>query len=252
MVRGFSFLLVSLGVLGAVLWGRDRISALQFVVPGDAGTVLYATTFDSGRFADDWFQTERLGGSIEVADDALQLTLGERTPGRERLLSTNQYLFRDFDLRVDAAAVAGPLNNSYGVVFRRLDERTYYLFYVSSDGYYSVWRETPQQVIKLSDWIASDVVQQGIDGEVNRLRVVAEGDTFRFFVNGEALDLCIPTNPDGESTMSGGECVGGSMQQTLVDDTIPYGAPGVAIETILDGGMSVMFDNVMLLPVSES
>lgn len=252
MGRGLSFLLVSVVALGAVLWGRERVDSLEFVVPADAAPVLYATTFDDGRFASDWFQTERRGGVSAVTDDALQLTFNERTPGRERLLSTNQYLFRDFDLQVDAAAVAGPLNNSYGVVFRRLNEQTYYLFYVSSDGYYSVWRETPQQVIKLSDWIASDAVNQGIEGEVNRLRVVAEGDTFGFFVNGTALEVCIPDDSSGESTISGGECVGGSMQPTLVDDVIPYGAPGVAIETIVDGGMSVIFDNVVLLPPSSS
>ena len=245
-------MLVSVAVLGAVLWGRGQADSLEFIVPQDAAPVLYATTFDDGQFTSDWFQTERRGGVSAITDDALVLTFDERTPGRERLLSTNQYLFRDFDLQVDASVTAGPLNNSYGVVFRRLNEQTYYLFYVSSDGYYSVWRETPQQVIKLSDWIASDAVNQGVDGQTNRLRVVAERDTFRFFVNETALEVCIPDDPTGESTMSGGECIGGTLQPTLVDDTIPYGAPGVAIETILDGGMSVTFDNVVLLPPSTS
>lgn len=252
MGRGLVFLLASVVILGAVLWGRGRFDRLEFIVPEDAGAVLYATTFDDGRFASDWFQVERLGAVSRVTDDALRLSFDDQTPGRERLLSTNQYLFQDFDLRVEAAAVEGPLNNSYGLVFRRLDEQTYYLFYVSSDGYYSVWRETPQQVIKLSDWIASDVVNQGVEGAVNQLRVVANGDTFQFFVNGNALDLCIPDDPAGESTVSGGVCVGGAMQPTLVDDTIPHGAPGVAIETILDGGMSVIFDNVVVLPASSS
>jgi len=251
-MKGTLFLACSVGLLCLAWWGRGREDTLRFVIPHDASPVLYATTFARQQAGDDWALQARRGGTVEVTQEALELTLDPQTPGRVRLLSTQRWLFEDFDLQADAAATDGPLNNSYGVVFRRLNENTYYLFYVSSDGYYSVWRETPEQIIKLSDWIQSDAVEQGTDGAVNALRVVARGDTFQFYVNGQPLSVCIPDDRSGESTMSGGECVAGQLQPSLMDDTIPYGAVGVAVETILEGGMAATFDNIVVMPVEAS
>ncbi|MEM6529660.1 MAG: hypothetical protein AAF653_15280 [Chloroflexota bacterium] len=249
-MRRYLLLILSIVFLLFVLLLRSNEDGLRYVVPNRPAAVLYATTFDDGMFGADWSQQDRTGGTVEVADDALSLTFAEVVPRRERLRSTTTYLFSDFDYSVDAAATAGPLNNSYGVVFRQFDEQTYYLFMVSSDGFYSVWRELPQGFIALSTWIPSEAINQGVDGETNRLRVTAQGDTFRFYVNNEPLLLCIPDDPDGESTYTT-ECIGGTMQETLTDDNIPVGGLGVAIETIIDGGMAAQFDNAVVVGVPE-
>lgn len=251
-MRRWWFLVVSLLFLGFVLVLRQFQDALRFVVSPDAGAVLYATTFTDGRFAEHWSAQDRRGGTISFDDHALRLTFDEFVPSQSLLRSINRYPFSDFDLQVTAQALTGPLDNSFGIVFRQLDDQTYYLFYISSDGYYSVWRETPAERFALSTWIPTEAINQGADGSTtNTLRVVAEGNIFRFFVNDEPLQLCIPDLPDGESTYTT-ECVDGTMQPTLSDDTIPYGRIGVAIETLRDGGMTVQFDDVLLRSLSDS
>ena len=251
MGRRWIALPASIVLLLLVLWLRRNTDQMRFVVPSAAREVLYATTFDGTTYTGDWSQSTQSGGSITTDDDQLNLTFVEFVTARNLLRSTTPYLFRDFDYRVQAAANAGPLNNSYGVVFRQQDDATYYLFYVSSDGFYSVWRETPAGRIALSTWIPSEAINQGVNGETNTLRVVAQGDTFRFFINTEPVMLCVPDDPGGESTYSLGECVGGTMQETLTDATIPYGALGVVIETLEDGGMSAAFDSAVVLGPSS-
>ncbi len=246
MGRRWIALPASIVLLLLVLWLRRNTDQMRFIVPSGARDVLYATTFDAPDYTGDWSPEAQRGADITTDGDQLSLSFAEFVPDGNLLRATTPYLFRDFDYRVQAAATGGPLNNSYGVVFRQLNRDTYYLFYISSDGYYSVWRETPAARFALSAWIPSDAINQGVDGEANTLRVVAEGDTFRFFINGEPVEVCVPDDPGGESTYTT-ECVGGSMQPSLVDDTIPHGALGVVIQPLEDGGMSGVFDDAVVL-----
>lgn len=249
-MRRLLYPIVSLLLLAVVLWLRGQADRMRFVVPNNAADVLYASTFAN---AADWEQQDRRGYVIDRAQERLTLTIeevvfmAEDTP--DSLRSTLPYLFENFDYRVETSALEGPLDNSFGVVFRQADDETHYYFLISSDGYYSVWRKVagfpPQE---LSAWIPSDAIVQGVDGETNTLRVVGQGDEFRFFVNGEPLLLCIPNNPDGLSTYSGGECVGGEMRDTLVDDTIPDGKLGVIVNPLAPGQLSVAFDDALVLP----
>ncbi len=254
-MRRFGLLIGATVFLGVVWWLRGNTDVLTFVVPTNR-EVLYATTFTDGVFLADWSTEDRRGYVSELVDEQLQLTIEEAVflaPGTPNALrATMQYPLRDFDYRVEATALEGPLNNSFGVVFRQLDPQTYYIFYISSDGYYSVWRETPAGRIALSNWIPTDAVNQGTDGVTNRVRVVAQGSEFVFFVNDTPLPLCVPDAPSGESTYieATATCVDGTMQPTLTDNTIPYGKIGVIVTPFVSGQLSVAFDNpVVLRPI---
>ncbi len=249
-MRRVMFLLGSVVLLGVVWWLRGSTDALRFVVPGNA-PVLYATTFGNGALLEDWSQQDRRGYITDISDEALSLTIEEvvfiAEANPEALRATNRYLFQDFDYRVQATANEGPVDNSFGVVFRQLDEETYYLFLISSDGFYSVWRQLPGVPLReLSTWIESDAIAQGI-GAANAVRVTAQGADFQFYVNGEQLPVCIPDNPDGTSTFTGGECIDGAMLTTLTDDNIPYGKLGVIVSPFAPGQLTVTFDNVVVL-----
>ncbi len=255
-MRRYSLLVIAVVLLG-VVWGvRRNPEALAFVVPAN-GDVLYATTFTDGTLLMDWSTEDRRGYVSELIDERLQLTIQEAVflaPGRpDALRATMRYPLRDFDYRVETTVLEGPLNNSFGVVFRQLDPQTYYIFYISSDGYYSVWREAPAGRIALSTWIPTDAVNQGTDSVTNQLRVVAEGDEFAFFVNDTSLPLCVPDDPEGESTYveSTSTCVEGSMQPTLTDATIPHGKIGVIVNPFASGQLSVAFDNPVVLSPPE-
>jgi hypothetical protein len=94
--------------------------------------------------------------------------------------------FADFRLAVDAAQVTGPDDNEYGVQVRMSDNRHFYRFSVSGDGYYRVVKlDGEEQTILGNDWTQAEAIQMGM--AVNRLEVICRGTTLTFRVNGELL-----------------------------------------------------------------
>ncbi|MBZ0301897.1 MAG: hypothetical protein K8J31_19265 [Anaerolineae bacterium] len=240
--------IILLLALAATLIVLTNLSALMadwhYVVTGEPGEVLYATGFDDRL--DDW---ERYDGrlSAQMADSALRIDVGA---SQSLPFSTSRFYFGDFDLTVRARPLAGPLDNGYGVIFRAQDSRNYYVFLISSDGYYQVRRALDGQPKVLSDWIPSTLIVQGLDAD-NELRVVAQGETFQFFVNGQALELCIPDDPDAVSTYAD-QCIQGQMLPELVDDAIDRGQIGVIAQALDEPGVAVEFDNVRVFSPEAS
>lgn len=237
-------------ILLALLRINSQAIDWHYVLAGDPGDVLYTATFDD--LIDDWKQYE---GRMQANVANGVLILQSSTTGAGSYSEVRQY-FGDFDLRVEARAVGGPLNNGYGVIFRLQDkgnesfaDDSYYLFLVSSDGYYQVRRVVDGNDRELSAWIPSDLVNIGVgpDAASNWLRVIAQGDQFRFFVNGQPVQLCVPDRPDGISTYDdiNGICLG-QMQDVLVDDNIGYGQIGVGIQSFDEPGVVVEFDNILI------
>lgn len=239
--------LIILAAPAAILIILNRLSPMiaewHYVVPATPGEVLYAATFDDVA---DW---ELYGGrlSAQVADGALRVVVDEVD---SLPYSAAAPYFSDFDLRVQSQAVAGPLDNGYGVIFREQGPDNYYLFLISSDGYYQARREVDGMEKTLSEWIPSPLVNQGL-GAINEIRVVARGDTFQFYINGELVELCIPNDPDGVSTYAD-SCIDGQMLPELVDDSIAEGRLGVIAVAFDEPGVEVDFDNVLVFgPASE-
>ena len=238
------------------LLSRSVASWQHTVVSAAPGTLIYAATFDGGSsdgFNADW---QQYGGrnSAEVLDGQMQVTVGEVQAG---VYSVATPYFGDFDLRVEAQTIAGPVDNGYGIVFRLQDkdnntpdDDSYYLFEISADGWYRLMRvidgSTPEII---SDWIESPLINQGL-GAVNRLRVVARGNQFQFSINDQPIVLCIPNDPNAISTIHPltGECMEGAMLDTLTDNMIPSGQIGVSAQSTLMGGVGVLaaFDNVVI------
>lgn len=238
-MRRFLFLLFLCIVLAATIALSRSLADWYYVVPSEPGKLLYIATFDG--FLEDWELSE---GQIsaQAVDGKMRIEVG--APNRLPYAPTRIY-FSDFDLTVDATPVAGPLNNGYGVVFRLRDPQNYYMFLVSSDGYYQVQQQIDGATRIISDWIASDLVKQGLD-VTNQLRVVAQGADFQFYINGELLELCVPDNPDAKSTFFDGECLDGQMVSTLTDPAFTVGRFGVIAESFDEPGVVVDFDNVIV------
>jgi len=94
--------------------------------------------------------------------------------------------FADFHLTIDAAQVAGPDDNEYGVQVRMGDNRHFYRFSVSGDGYYRVVKlDGEEQTILGNDWTQAEAIQMG--KSVNRLEVICRGTSMVFRVNGKLL-----------------------------------------------------------------
>ncbi|HOU13267.1 MAG TPA: protein kinase [Anaerolineae bacterium] len=89
----------------------------------------------------------------------------------------------DFYLTVDARRVSGPLDASYGLVFRHSDGN-YYLFSIRDDGFFhfNLWYDFTWRAV--IDWTGTLAIRPGA---VNQLAVLAEGTRFTFSINGEQV-----------------------------------------------------------------
>lgn len=248
-MRRFRFLLLSMVLFVAAYAVNRLVANWHYVIPVEAGKVAYIATFDG--FREDWNLSEGQLKSQIVDPGVLRISVGDTDslPFAE----ANPH-FGDFDLRAQATAVEGPLNNGYGLIFRLQnkdntspDDDSFYLFMVSSDGYYQLVRSIEGEAREVSTWIPSPIVNTGI-GATNFLRVVAQGSQFQFYVNGQPALLCLPDDPNARSTYNeiSGECQDGKMLDTLTDTSIPNGQIGVAAQSFDEAGVVIEFDNLVI------
>ena len=152
-------------------------------------------------------------GALHFAIDDLD-TIAWSTPKDKR--------FGDFVLDVDALQVAGPNDNTYGVIFRYQDDRNFYRLDISGDGYFAVFKRKDGVWTKVQDYAETPAVRQG--NATNHLQVIAKGNQFTCSVNGETV-------------------------KTFSDGDFPAGNIGVTAGTLFDNaGVQIAFDN---LKVSE-
>ena len=237
---------VTLVLILAAMFQLSRLAGnWHYIVPASTGELLYATGFDGD--SPDWLQTAGQTASAQSVDGSMRLEIN--TLGG--LSATASPYFGDFDVTVETWVEAGVFdgnnNNAYGIIFRQWDARNFYAFLVSSDGSYRLRSVVDGQIRPLSDWISTDAIDQEI-GALNTLRVVGQGDRFRFYINGQRMLLCVPNDPNAISTMFRGECLQGSLVDTLTDDSVRYGRLGVYAE--LDRGQEtgvvIHFDNFIV------
>ena len=275
--------------LSLVLLGANLIYAAiadrETLLKGASGELLYAAAFDG--FTDEWdlYQGQQsatiLEGRLELGISAAQTASWSATLPR----------FADFDITVQATALAGPVDNAFGIVFRMqsIDEEgcdlpavifcgidsylplvgaairqiidpgghsgntRYYAFFISSDGYYSVRKIENGVEAALSAWIASPLVNLDLHSQ-NAIRVIGRGSQFQFFINGKQAMLCIPDDPKAVSTYSNGECIEGTMQPVLHDNSMATGQLGVIAGATQTGGggLNVQFDNVIVFSPADN
>lgn len=96
--------------------------------------------------------------------------------------SYSDYRVADFLLEVNTTHVAGPLNNSFGVMFRLVNNHDFYGFFISSNGYFQVIKQIHDQIDSSVPWTRSIAIHPG-RANSNKLSVLAIGDQFTFLVN---------------------------------------------------------------------
>jgi len=235
-------------VLALLFFIRQQVENWHYVVGGAPGQLLYVSAFDDPS-ASDWQQYEGRVAA-QIADGRVIVSNGV---SNNVAFSISEPHFADFDLRAEAQAVSGPLDNGYGVIFRYRDPENFYLFLVSSDGFYQVTRVLDGMQRELSAWADSPVIRQGLN-EANYLRVAARGDQFAFYINNERVQLCIPSDPEAISTYRTGlGCIGGTMEDTLTDSSLPIGQVGVVAMSLGEPDVEAAFDNLIVFsPEAEA
>lgn len=246
--RGFVLPIVLLVLLFGVNALYTPASQWEQPLTGTAGDLLYAAGFDG--FTEEWQQSTGRDSHV-IADGKLRVSVDVES--LNSVYSAARPLFTDFDVSVNLTLVDSPEDNDGAGVIFRLQEvttrctlplvvlcqfvpvpadrtRLGYMFLISDNGYYSLWRsEADGTIAKVTVWHNGEgIINTGI-GATNRLRVVGRGDRFQFSINGSPLELCIPFAGD-EPTGNARDCQG---ERTLVwqDNTYAAGKLGVVVNS---------------------
>lgn len=195
------------------------------VPPGPGGAELLADDF-SDPAAHQWdIFTDDPDLSAEQVNGQLQLTVNTPDERTWSVLQDDVAVYEDLALEVDASAVAGPTDNSYGLVFRYADRFNYYAFDISSDGWYQLLvrqgsSEEDAALRKLVDWTQSDQIRTGLN-QINRVGVVARGNQISVLINGQTVNQ-------------------------VTDATHARGRVGVIAGSFGETGVQVAFDNLVV------
>ena len=165
-------------------------------------------------------------GQTSIVDESLLIEINE--PGTMQFATLEDPLFTDFDLSVDARVLEGDPQGSFGVLFRVQDPTQFYRFEITGDGLSMVERRNADGswTRLIEDWTATPAINQGV-GASNQLRVIAVGPTLSFYVNGVLL-------------------------HRIQDGQYKAGAIALDAGTFGQGGLRVVFDNIIVQPVGGS
>jgi hypothetical protein len=100
--------------------------------------------------------------------------------------------FDEVQIDLDVRHIAGTDNvSAAGLVFRLVDGNNLFAFLVSPVGMYRIYRSDAGTWTSLAGWTSSTAINKGV--ATNHLRVVANGSSFSFFVNGTEVETLTDT-----------------------------------------------------------
>lgn len=137
---------------------------------------------------DDWEFYEEDTRSVRVdEDDEVYLIEVENTEDSSFLWGQDSREFSDVVIQVDTDQLSREENNGYGIICRAEPDNTGngYIFYISGDGFVSIFLNNGDDSEFLSEWESSDAINQGRDE--NTITVVCVGEYLGFYVNGELV-----------------------------------------------------------------
>jgi hypothetical protein len=176
---------------------RLLVDPAQPVKPaGATGRVLFSDDFSAPTSG--WNQVTAASGESIYLDGAYRIFVNEPNvdiwskPGKS---------FQDVRVEVDAYKVGGERDNRFGVLCRAVDDDSFYIFIISSDGYYGIGLIDGQeyQLLGKDALEPSEAIRQG--SASNHIRADCVGDTLTLTVNGVQLaqvqDSRFPTGDVG-------------------------------------------------------
>jgi hypothetical protein len=172
--------------------GPDGAGGLHFTASADTLTptnVLFEDDFSSPGGWQDIFRED--DGVSDYEAGGFRIRVGEpnydywANPGLD---------FNDARIEVETRMIGGPEDNVFGLICRYTDPANFYLFLISSDGFYAIAKYTEGEyaLIGADMMLEHEAIRKG--AAANRLRADCVGQTLRLFVNGE--QLAEVTDPD--------------------------------------------------------
>jgi hypothetical protein len=206
----FSLLLVVLLSACSVL---DVVFPKKTEIP-PSGTVLFSDTFSSTESG--WNTWNQNGSYVIYQADGLRFFVDK--PHLD-FYSKPGFTFTDVRIEVEAIKVAGPDDNSFGVICRMQDEKNYYAFVISSDGYAGIVKveEGVYQLINSESMEFAPSVHQG--EAINYLVVTCQYNFLKLDINGE-------------------------NQFSIQDNSFTNGDVGLIAGSFEEPGVDIFFDNL--------
>jgi hypothetical protein len=211
-VKSKSFFLLFLSIL--LLTACSGPSLGEITTP--PGGVLYQDDFsraDSG-----WGEAQVFLGQAGYADGAYRFRID--SPGVDFWAHPGR-TFSFVQLEVDAAPLPETAPGRMGLVCRLVDDKNFYFFVVSSDGYYGIGKAQDGQASFLGMEQMAQHEAIHTDGQVNRLRADCIAELLIFYVN---------------DTLVG----------SAMDSDFQRGDVGLLAGSFEQGGVDVLFDNFVV------
>jgi hypothetical protein len=203
------------------------------ILPADGAAAPVAQTDPSDGYRDsfvpgqtgNWLFEQDESASTGIANEQLAITI--TSPNTIQYVTLDGYTFTDFALEVDAWQRSGPVESSYGVLFRMVDGNQFYRFDITGNGLYIVERRDAdgRWTRLVPDWTPTAAINQGLN-VANRLKIIAAGDTLTFYVNEILLVQVTDSAYDsGAIALDAGSFGGGDLQVTFDNLVITSGTP---------------------------
>lgn len=219
-----SLLLIILGLLTAC-GGRP-------LLPTDGGESSSEVNSD-GSFQDafvpgqtgNWVLEQDELGSTAIVNEQLVVTVA--APNTLQYAALGDRVFGDFALEVDAWQRSGPVESSYGVLFRMEDGSQFYRFDVTGNGLFMIERHNSDGtwVRLVPEWTPTAALMQGLN-TANRLKIIAAGSNLTFYANDVLLaQITDSTFSTGSIALDAGTFGGGNLQVSFDNLTITSDTP---------------------------
>lgn len=149
-----------------------------------------------------WPEYSQDDGSMGYLDGAYHILV--TNPGYQ-LWAVSGQSFRDVQVEADIYRMAGPQENFSGLICRYQDEKNYYFFIISSDGYYTLGKVQGGQfsLVGQETMAYTSSIQQG--DAINHLRLDCIGSTLTGYINDQMVAISEDANfQDGDTGMTAG------------------------------------------------
>ena len=145
---------------------------------------------------------------------------------------------RDFEIKTNIKKVSGVTNYSYGLQWGKEGNNSF-RFYLTGSGYYKIVRVVDNKEEIIKKFTLSSAVKKG-NGSINTLRLVKQGDHYKFYVNDTYL------------TQTNFESFYGHRLGFVVFNKQKIGVDNIYIKYLKKSNKTIVTSNTLKVPLKES
>jgi hypothetical protein len=194
------YLLLAILLIPALACSTTGIA--ESLVP--SGGVLYQDIFSNPQSG--WGELTEAAGTSGYINGAYHFTLKEPNVN---LWSHPGMTFTNLHEEVSVMAVSGPQTNRMGLVCRLKDDKNYYFFTISADGYYGIGKMKDGQTSLLTGDAMQPHASILTGNQINRLGADCIGNVLMLYVN----NAMITSATDNDFTSGDVGILAGSFDQ---------------------------------------